>query len=400
MTDYVLDGQLFYNGPLPAVYELAQGDSFASKPLSLAIITSNTALVHARAPASVTLDSTIVVDQTASAITSTGSLEFAGLNYSYLSSGSIALLSSGGFNTITLDATSAVFGSRMAIVSGGDSILTNAGKIGPQDYSGDPPKDFANGVQFLGGNNIITNEETGLIGGNLNALTILEGGNTISNGGTIANHIGPTIALGEDTANTGANYIKNDGLIINYADQGVAIESAGSFDDTVINAGTIIGAVNLGAGNDIYFSRGLQQGIVNGGDGNDRVILGQNTTRLEEGFLNGGYGADVLRGGPEKDHFMFDTPFSPQNADAIINFGVANDVLEISHYLTNLPEGAIAASAFQIGPQATRPEVRFLYDPTSGFVSFDPDGSGAAAAESIAVLGLNLALKASNFLII
>ena len=62
--------------------------------------------------------------------------------------------------------------------------------------------------------------------------------------------------------------------------------------------------------------------------------------------------------------------------------------------------GALPAGAFLVGVAAQDADDRILYDPTSGALSFDADGSGAGAAVQFAALSSGLGLTASDFLVI
>jgi Ca2+-binding RTX toxin-like protein len=63
-----------------------------------------------------------------------------------------------------------------------------------------------------------------------------------------------------------------------------------------------------------------------------------------------------------------------------------------------IPNQAIAPEQFHIGNQATTTAQRFIYDSTSGLLSFDRDGSGANIAIQIAVLSPDLALTNTNII--
>ena len=60
--------------------------------------------------------------------------------------------------------------------------------------------------------------------------------------------------------------------------------------------------------------------------------------------------------------------------------------------------GALPADAFFVGAAATDANDRILYD--QGFLSYDPDGSGSAAATRFAQVLGNPTLAASNFTVI
>ncbi len=68
--------------------------------------------------------------------------------------------------------------------------------------------------------------------------------------------------------------------------------------DVLVNTGTIVGTVMMGAGNDKYYDTGGHQsgGVVFGGDGNDTLIGG-----TDDDILDGGAGDDHISGGAGHD---------------------------------------------------------------------------------------------------
>ena len=62
------------------------------------------------------------------------------------------------------------------------------------------------------------------------------------------------------------------------------------------------------------------------------------------------------------------------------------------------PAGEADAALFGVGAVATAPAQRILYDPATGFVRFDEDGSGPDAATAFARLGES-AMSHADFVI-
>jgi serralysin len=60
------------------------------------------------------------------------------------------------------------------------------------------------------------------------------------------------------------------------------------------------------------------------------------------------------------------------------------------------PSGNLAPEAFRIGASAVDTSNRVLYDPTTGALFYDPDGSGDQDAVQFAVLSPTTALVASD----
>jgi Ca2+-binding RTX toxin-like protein len=62
--------------------------------------------------------------------------------------------------------------------------------------------------------------------------------------------------------------------------------------------------------------------------------------------------------------------------------------------------GTLSSSAFQTGSVARDSTDRILYDPSSGNLFYDADGTGATAPVLVAELSTNLNLTASDIQII
>lgn len=127
--------------------------------------------------------------------------------------------------------------------------------------------------------------------------------------------------------------------------------------------------------------------VIDGGAGNDT--------------LTGGQGADTLTGGSGYDSFVFNHP-AATGRDVITDFSSAYDTIQLENsvFTALTKTGFLASSAFWKGSAAHDATDRIIYDPASGVVSYDPDGTGAAAAQQIVKLTANLALTSSDFVVI
>jgi len=107
---------------------------------------------------------------------------------------------------------------------------------------------------------------------------------------------------------------------------------------------------------------------LNGGAGSDRLV--------------GGPGNDQLSGGPGADEFQFDATLdAATNQDRIVDFNPADDVMRLvgAAFPALSAAGTLPASAFANGIAAGDASVRILYDPATGNLRYDADGSGPVA---------------------
>jgi VCBS repeat-containing protein len=106
--------------------------------------------------------------------------------------------------------------------------------------------------------------------------------------------------------------------------------------DILVNAGTIIGNVTLGAGVDLYDGRGgTLNGFLNGGDGVDLLFGGSGSDQLNgdngSDRLEGGGGADTLNGGAGADVFVYSAVSDSitGSSDTIIAFESGVDKIDL-----------------------------------------------------------------------
>ena len=225
-----------------------------------------------------------------------------------------------------------------------------------------------------------------------------------SSTGVIAGTAGPDELVGtsgDDTINGrgGADVMTgllgNDTYIVDdEADQ--VVEQAGEGNDTV----RVFGFCRLPPQVNNLIVAGAQDG---GGTGNDlanRMIgnSGSNT-------LDGGRGNDALtgRGGP--DDFRFSTPLNAStNVDRVTDFNVSEDLIVLVYsaflafvYSDTTLVRPLNPSSFHIGTSATAPLHRIVYNPQTGALYYDNDGSKPTPAVHFATLSPHLALTSDNF---
>ncbi|MFC5068076.1 tandem-95 repeat protein [Flaviflagellibacter deserti] len=161
---------------------------------------------------------------------------------------------------------------------------------------------------------------------------------------------------------------------------------AGSHVEAVIATGT--SAVTL-TGNELAnsLSGNAANNSLSGGGGND--------------VLKGGQGTDSLTGGAGLDQFVFNTALGASNVDKVKDFNVNDDTIVLDDVIfTALVPGGLAVAAFVTGTNAADALDRVIYDKNTGALFYDADGIGTQQQIKFAELSKNLALTASDFLII
>lgn len=132
--------------------------------------------------------------------------------------------------------------------------------------------------------------------------------------------------------------------------------------------------IGNGAANAIYGEGGGD--VISGGGGNDQI--------------HGGAGANILTGGAGQDAFFFDVLKASSQRDTVKDFVVNTDVVVLNSDaftgLATTETGFLHADAFGIGNVAATADTRIFYDPTTGILRYDQDGSGTAYAHSAIAL--------------
>jgi len=113
----------------------------------------------------------------------------------------------------------------------------------------------------------------------------------------------------------------------------------------------------------------------------------------------GRLGQDTLSGGAGKDAFVFDTaPHRTLNVDRITDFASKDDSIYLDNKIFKAlgSKGSLEkpvklkAKMFWKGAKAHDANDRVIYNPKSGALYYDADGSGNKAAVKIAVLSAKL----------
>jgi Ca2+-binding RTX toxin-like protein len=139
----------------------------------------------------------------------------------------------------------------------------------------------------------------------------------------------------------------------------------------------------VGGADKLYGEAGSD--TIDGGSGNDRLM--------------GGLGADVLSGSAGNDVFVFNTALSG-GVDRITDFSGSDSFrLENSVFTALGAAGPLASSAFHSGSAAHDSSDRIIYNPATGALTYDADGTGSRAPAQFATLETGLSLSASDFTI-
>lgn len=131
------------------------------------------------------------------------------------------------------------------------------------------------------------------------------------------------------------------------------------------------------------------------GNASDNVMIGN----TGNDFFNGLGGSNTMTGGAGYDQFVFSTALSG-NVETITDFTPNVDRMLFDHTIFTAvgATGSLASTAFTTGAETAA--TRFVYDTTTGFVSYDADGSGSGAAVHFATLTGHPSVTAADFLIV
>lgn len=124
--------------------------------------------------------------------------------------------------------------------------------------------------------------------------------------------------------------------------------------------------------------------------------------------LDGRLGNDELRGGAGKDSFVFNTAANARtNFDRLIDFAPADDAIRLEDSVFRAVDGIgagdrgrLAGDQFFRGPAANDREDRIIYNPATGVLLYDADGTDPLAAVRFALIAKGLAVTAADFLVV
>jgi Ca2+-binding RTX toxin-like protein len=182
----------------------------------------------------------------------------------------------------------------------------------------------------------------------------------------------------------------NDTYIVDNAGD-VVIEAQGEGIDTVYSSVGYALSANV--------ERLVLTGVGNiWGVGNDLVnsVIGNAGANL----IDGRGGNDFIVTGLGADRVLFDTPLGVGNVDTITDLNPALDTILLDDAVfAGLPLGVLAFTAFKSGGVVDADD-RIIYNPVTGDLFFDPDGSGAAMATQFATLSNLAAITNVDFVVV
>jgi serralysin len=285
-------------------------------------------------------------------------------------------------NTVTIDPSSYFAAGKGYYVTVGSSALKDVDGNSYAGISSSSALNFTAEKYVVRGtssaNKITGTDNSDRLFGNGGNDTISGGkGNDSIDGGT-----------GSDSMSGGTG---NDTYIVGETGDKV-IESSGQGTDTVKSSITHTLAANVenlvltgsasinGTGNSLA-------NVLTGNSGNNR--------------LDGSTGSDKLTGGAGADTFVFSTSLGSSNVDTVTDFAAGSDHIQLNRSIfAALAAGGLSEANFAFATDADAASARIIYDAASGALYYDKDGAGSAGDVKFAVLSPNLALNASDFLIV
>ena len=216
--------------------------------------------------------------------------------------------------------------------------------------------------------------------------------------------------LGDIYSDTGEDRVDNTGTI----EGNVFLEGGNDRFDT--RAGTLIGAVDGGAGNDTIYGSNANDEIhgnadaddLFGGNGDDLLFGGTGDDYLSGSYgndrLTGGLGIDELRGGAGADKFIYstinDSTRTPEGRDRILDFTKAQlDKIDLSAIDAKFSTVIDNAFTFIGKGSYTDTEGQLRYTTDGGITSIYGDIDGDSKSDFAIWLNGTYTLSASDFIL-
>jgi serralysin len=230
----------------------------------------------------------------------------------------------------------------------------------------------------------VGNELDNMINGNAGRDEIFgrDGNDTLNGGSGAAN------ALYGGAGNDTYTVLATGDSVIEFASEGTDTVNAfvGSFTlganvENLAYTGTS-SFLGIGNGSDNQISGGALNDFLSGLDGNDILI--------------GGSGADILLGGTGNDQYRYNG--GETGVDRILGFTSGQDRIALAS--AGFAQTATIAFVSGAGAVANSANSTFLYDPTTGMISYDADGNGAGAAVQLAQVDIGATVVAGDFIFV
>jgi len=282
------------------------------------------------------------------------------------------------------------------ILNGLAGADTMSGANGNDTYIVDIAGDQAIETSAVGGTDLVQSSVAFTLGANVENLTLTGAAAINGTGNTLANTIngnsGNNVLDGKAGADSMRGGDGDDNYIVdNVGDQAIESSAAGGSD-------RVQSSVSFTLGSNVEDLKIIGAGAVNGtGNALANTLVGNAAANQ----LNGLTGNDTLQGGGGADDFLFTTALGTTNIDRILDMQVGvDDILLENAVFAALAPGALPASAFRTGTAAADADDRIIYDPATGALFYDADGTGGGAAIRFATLQTGLALTAGDFEVI
>ena len=212
----------------------------------------------------------------------------------------------------------------------------------------------------------------------------------------------PLVSNGKLTDVTGGQITSADvhitvgAVVLDASYSGLIADAAHFFDLAFANdaKGMVIYALR---GSDHIVGSSVSD-IINGYAGRDNIVGGSGNDTL-----TGGKGLDHLTGGLGTDHFVFTDGADTSGPDVITDFSSGSDPagldhIDLSHkgFAGLGPLGVMDTSHFSIG-SAQSGAAQVIWNPATGVLTFDADGTGNGAAVAFAQIPSNRVVHFFDF---
>jgi serralysin len=200
---------------------------------------------------------------------------------------------------------------------------------------------------------------------------------------------------GADTLNGGAGFdfawYTGAGAAVYARLDGVVAAGGEAIGDTFVSIEGFVGS----AFGDTFVGNNTNGDYIDGQGGNDTIYgLGGNDTLIGAG------GNDILFGGAGSDRFQFNTALNgATNVDAIRDFTSNVDDIVLSQAIFAGIGPTLGVDEFQIGMADTATD-RILYNPGTGQLFYDSNGSAAGGMTLFATVTAGTALTIADFVMV